>query len=43
MWQVCGSREIHTGFWWGNLSEGKCCEDLGTEWRIILNGSYEAG
>jgi len=27
----------------GKSEEGECFEDLGTEWRIILDGSYEAG
>jgi hypothetical protein len=38
--EACGrSREMHTGFWWGNLKDGECFEDLGTDWSITLNGS----
>jgi hypothetical protein len=22
MWLVCGRREMHEGFWWGNLKVG---------------------
>ena len=28
--------EVHTGFWWGNLSEEGQMEDLHTDGRIIL-------
>ena len=28
---------MHTGFWWGNLSEREQLEDLGVKGRIILN------
>jgi hypothetical protein len=24
-----GKREVHTGFWWGDLKEGDHLEDLG--------------
>jgi hypothetical protein len=32
-------REMHRGFWWGNLKETNSLEDLGIVVRIILNGS----
>jgi hypothetical protein len=31
-----GKREMHTGFWWGNLKEREPLEDLGVDSRIIL-------
>jgi len=33
---VHGRREMHTGFWWGNLKERYHLEDLGIDRRIIL-------
>lgn len=27
---------MHTGFWWGNLSERDYLEDLGIDGRILL-------
>jgi hypothetical protein len=32
MWE----REMHTGFWWGNLREGDHLGDPGVDGRIIL-------
>jgi hypothetical protein len=31
-----GSREVHTGFWWGDMREGDHLEDPGVDGRIIL-------
>jgi hypothetical protein len=31
-----GRREVHTGFWWGDLREGDHLEDPGIDGRIIL-------
>jgi hypothetical protein len=31
-----GKIEVHTGFWWGDLSEGYHLGDPGIDWRIIL-------
>ena len=36
MWHVWGRREVHAGFWWGNLMERDHCEDPGLVVRIIL-------
>jgi hypothetical protein len=36
MWHVWGTREVHAGFWWGNLMERDHCEDPGLDVRIIL-------
>jgi hypothetical protein len=36
MWQVWGTGEVHTGFWWGDLRERDHFEDLGVDGRIIL-------
>ena len=43
MWQVWGTREGHTGFWWGNLKETSHLEDLNIDEGIILNGSSSSG
>jgi hypothetical protein len=31
-----GKREVHTGFWWGDLREGDHLGDPGVDGRIIL-------
>ena len=32
---------MHTGFWWGTLSETDHLEDLGVKGRIILNKIFK--
>jgi hypothetical protein len=34
MWNVWGSGEVHTVFWWGGLGERVYLEDLGVDGRI---------
>jgi hypothetical protein len=36
MYHIWGKREVHTGFWWGDLSEGDHLGDPGVDVRIIL-------
>ena len=31
-----GDREVHTGFWWGDVMERDHLEDVGVDGRIIL-------
>jgi hypothetical protein len=31
-----GKREVHTGFWWGDLRQGDHLGDPGVDGRIIL-------
>jgi hypothetical protein len=31
-----GNREVHTGFWWGDLRVGDQLGDSRVDWRIIL-------
>jgi hypothetical protein len=38
MWE---GREVHTGFWWGNLKETGHCEDLGLDGKISGLGKGE--
>jgi len=33
MWHVWGTEEVHTGFRWGNPTEGDHAEDLGVRWE----------
>jgi len=35
MWHVVGGREMHAGFWWGNLTKGDDLEELGID-RVVL-------
>jgi hypothetical protein len=36
MWYIWGRREMHTGFWQGDLKDRDLLEDLGTDGRTIL-------
>jgi hypothetical protein len=36
-----GRREVHTGFWWGDLREGDHLGDLGVGGRIILKWIFK--
>jgi hypothetical protein len=38
-----GKREVHTGFWSGDLREGDHLGDPGIDGRIILKGSSRSG
>jgi hypothetical protein len=37
-----GKRDVHTRFWWGDLSEGDHLGDLGIDGRIILKWIFKA-
>ena len=43
MGKACSTyrEEVHTGFWWGNLSVGGHLENSGVDRRIILNRIFE--
>jgi hypothetical protein len=36
MWHVWETVEVHTEFWWGDLTEREHLEDTGVDVRIIL-------
>jgi hypothetical protein len=36
-----GKREMHTGFWWGNLREGDHLRDPGGDGRMILKRIFK--
>jgi hypothetical protein len=36
-------RDVHTGFWWGDLREGDHLEDTGVDGRTKLKWSFEKG
>jgi hypothetical protein len=36
-----GGKEMHTGFWWGDLREGDHVRDPGVDWRIILKWIFK--
>ena len=35
MWHVWETGEVHTGFWWEDITERDHLEDLGIDRRII--------
>jgi len=41
MWNKWETGEVHTGFWWGDLTEGDHLEDLGIDGMIILKWSFK--
>jgi hypothetical protein len=41
MWHVWGKREVHTGFWWGDLREDDHLGDPGVGGRIILKWIFK--
>jgi hypothetical protein len=36
-----GKREVHTGFWWGNVREGDHFGDPGIDGRIIFEWIFK--
>jgi hypothetical protein len=38
---VWGQREVHTGFWWGDLREGDHLRDPSVDARIILKWTFQ--
>jgi len=36
--RACG---MHTRFWWRDLRERDCLEDMGIDWRIILKWIFK--
>jgi hypothetical protein len=36
-----GKREVHTGFWWGDLKKGDHLGDPGVDGRIILKWIFK--
>jgi hypothetical protein len=38
---VWGKREVHTGFWWGDVREGDHLGDPGVDKRIILKWIFK--
>jgi hypothetical protein len=41
MWRIWGRREVHTGFWWGDLKEGDHLGDPRVDGRIILKRIFK--
>jgi hypothetical protein len=41
MKHVWGKREVHIGFWWGDLREGDNLGDPGVDGRIILKRIFK--
>jgi hypothetical protein len=40
MWQIKETGEVHTGFWWGDLTEREHLEDPGVDGTITLQCIY---
>ena len=38
-----GRQEVHTGFWWGDLTEGDYLEYLGSDGKMILKWVLRSG
>jgi hypothetical protein len=41
MWHVWDTGEVHTLFWWGDLTERDHLEDLGVDERVILRWIFK--
>jgi hypothetical protein len=41
MWHIWGIGEIHTRFWWGDLTERDHLKSLGVDGRIILKWIFK--
>jgi hypothetical protein len=41
MWHVWETREVRTGFWWGDLREIDYLEDVGVDGTIILKWIFK--
>ena len=41
IWHVLRRREMHVGFWWGNLNKTDHLDDLGVDGRIILEKNFK--
>jgi hypothetical protein len=41
IYHVWGKRQVHTGFWWGDLREGYHLGDPGVDGRIILKWIFK--
>jgi hypothetical protein len=41
MYHVREKREVHTGFWWGELREGDYLGDPGVDGRIVLKWIFK--
>ena len=35
-WHRWGKREMHTGFWWGNMKGNDSLENINNDGRILL-------